>query len=159
MPQLLSTRFNTLLPQINQLNKIQSKHQQLHKILPHFLEHAKTQNLWPVKYKKTKPPRVIIQEKCVNWRLIERENGLKVWGEKTERTISKTFSSKKEIIKSEAAKANKQVRKTPTIRSLIKPTKIAEETIQQSLNTLPPKASLKIKTKEPVSALTYITII
>ena len=75
---------------------------------------------------------------CVNWRLIERENGLKVWGEKTERTTSKTFSSKKkEIRKSEAAKANKQVRKTPTIRSLIKPTKIAEETIQQSLNTLP----------------------
>ena len=44
---------------------------------------------------------------------------------------------KKEIRKSEAAKANKQVRKTPTIRSLIKPTKIAEETIQQSLNNLP----------------------
>ena len=81
---------------------------------------------------------------CVNWRLLEREDSIKAWGENinTERITSNTFSWKKINKKSEvAAKANKY--KLGTLELLSQPT--GEETIQQLPNTLPLIASLKQK--------------
>ena len=142
MPQVLSTRFNKPLPQINQLSKMQPKHQQLHKVPPAACQNplvsAKlispdlVEILQPVNHdEKIKPPRVIIEE-CVLTETDWRGKIVTKHKEKKQKELRlKLFRDRKEIGKIEAAAKGKiKTKKTLTkITRPVEPTKSAEVTI------------------------------